>query len=72
MCIRDSLVSHWAVYSRAATELTTKTFAMMAATANLGRAEAFRRAMLSLIEEGKPPSYWAPFVVVGEGGVALR
>ena len=69
---RALLVSHWAVYSRAATELTTKTFAMMAATANLGRAEAFRRAMLSLIEEGKPPSYWAPFVVVGEGGVALR
>jgi CHAT domain-containing protein len=69
---RALLVSHWAVYSRAATELTTKTFAMMAATPNLGRAEAFRRAMLSLIEEGKPPSYWAPFVVVGEGGVALR
>jgi CHAT domain-containing protein len=69
---RALLVSHWAVYSRAATELTTKTFAMMAATPNLGRAEAFRRAMLSLIEEGKPPSYWAPFVVVGEGGVALH
>ena len=29
--------------------------------------EKIRRAMLSLIEEGKPPSYWAPFVVVGEG-----
>ena len=43
-----------------------QTFAMMAATPKLGRAEAFRRAMLSLIEEGKPPSYWAPFVVVGD------
>ena len=69
---RALLVSHWAVYSRAATELTTKTFALMAATPNLGRAEALRRSMLTLIEEGKPPSYWAPFVVVGEGGAALR
>jgi CHAT domain-containing protein len=69
---RALLVSHWAVYSRAATELTTKTFALMAANPNLGRAEAFRQSMLALIEEGKPPAYWAPFVVVGEGGAALR
>ena len=65
---RALLVSHWAVYSTAATELTTKTFATLAATPGLGRAEAFRRAMLDLIAEGKPPAYWAPFVVVGEGG----
>ena len=52
----------------AATELTTKTFATLAATPGLGRAEAFRRAMLDLIADGKPPAYWAPFVVVGEGG----
>ena len=63
-------MSHWAVYSTAATELTTKTFATLAATPGLGRAEAFRRAMLDLIAEGKPPAYWAPFVVVGEGGRA--
>ena len=65
---RALLVSHWAVYSTAATELTTKTFATLAAGPGLGRAEAFRRAMLDLIAEGKPPAYWAPFVVVGEGG----
>jgi CHAT domain-containing protein len=65
---RALLVSHWAVYSTAATELTTKTFATLAASPGLGRAEAFRRAMLDLIAEGKPPAYWAPFVVVGEGG----
>jgi CHAT domain-containing protein len=37
----------------------------------LGRAEALRRAMLAMIDKGKPheahPAYWAPFVVVGEG-----
>ena len=65
---RALLVSHWAVYSTAATEITTKTFATLAASPGLGRAEAFRRAMLDLIAEGKPPAYWAPFVVVGEGG----
>ena len=51
---RALLVSHWAVYSTAATELTTKTFATLAASPGLGRAEAFRRAMLDLIAEGKP------------------
>jgi len=69
---RALLVSHWAVYSTAATELTTKTFATVAATPGIGRAEAFRRAMLDLIAEGKPPAYWAPFVVVGEAGAARR
>jgi len=65
---RALLVSHWAVYSDAAVVLTTKTFSTLAASPRIGRAEAFRAAMLSLIAEGKPPSHWAPFVVVGEGG----
>lgn len=69
---RALLVSHWAVYSTAATELTTKTFATLAASPGLGRSEAFRRAMLDLIAAGKPPAYWAPFVVVGEGGSTTR
>lgn len=69
---RSLMVSHWAVYSTAATELTTTTFANLAKTPDLGRAEAFRRAMLALIADGKPPGYWAPFVVVGEGGTAAR
>ena len=69
---RTLLVSHWAVYSSAATKLTTGTFATLAGTPGIGRAEAFRRSMLALIAEGKPPSYWAPFVVVGEGGALAR
>ena len=69
---RALLVSHWSVFSSAATELTTKTFATLAAEPRLGRAEAFRRSMLALIEEGQGPSYWAPFVIVGEGGGAAR
>jgi CHAT domain-containing protein len=69
---RALLVSHWSVFSSAATELTTKTFATLSATPGLGRAEAFRRSMLALIEEGQGPSYWAPFVIVGEGGAGPR
>jgi CHAT domain-containing protein len=69
---RALLVSHWSVFSAAATQLTTKTFATLAADPRLGRAEAFRRSMLALIEEGQGPSYWAPFVIVGEGGAVAR
>ncbi len=41
----------------------------------VGRAEAHRRAMLALIDdEDRPyyahPLFWAPFVIVGEGGLA--
>jgi len=67
---RALLVSHWSVYSQAAVQITTRTFANLAVNPRLGRAEAFRRAMMTIIDEGMPPSYWAPFVVVGEGGVA--
>jgi CHAT domain-containing protein len=69
---RALLVSHWAVYSEAAAELTTKTFAALAANPRMGRAEAFRGAMLQLIAKGEPPSFWAPFAIVGEAGRAER
>ena len=69
---RALLVSHWAVYSQAATELTTSTFAALTATPKAGRAEAFRGAMLALIAKGEPPSFWAPFVIVGEAGSIAR
>lgn len=68
---RALLVSHWSVYSDAAVKLTTRAFSQIKrsreAGRGIGRAEALRRAMLSLIAEGKPPGYWAPFVVVGDG-----
>ncbi len=64
---RTLLVSHWVVYSQAAVEITTGSFSTLAAKPQLGRAGAFRAAMLDLIARGKPPSYWAPFVLVGEG-----
>jgi CHAT domain-containing protein len=67
---RAVLVSHWPVNSNAAVALTTRTFKMLAANSALSRAEALRRAMVSLIDQGgsaSDPAYWAPFVLVGDG-----
>jgi CHAT domain-containing protein len=69
---RALLVSHWEVYSDATVKLITTAVREMARDAKVGRAEALRRSMLALIDKGEPheahPAYWAPFVVVGEGG----
>jgi CHAT domain-containing protein len=71
---RALLVSHWAVYSDATVKLITGAVGRMAADKSVGRAEAMRQSMLALIDKGKVneahPSYWAPFVVVGEGAAA--
>lgn len=64
---RGLLVSHWAVNSNAAVILTTQTFAALGRDAGIGRAEALRRTMLSMIAAGDPPAHWAPFILVGEG-----
>jgi TPR repeat protein/CHAT domain-containing protein len=69
---RSLLVSHWAVASDTTVKLITKTVALL--NIKLGRAEALRRSMLSLIRTGSEyeahPAFWAPFVLVGEGGAA--
>ena len=68
---RALLVSHWPVNSYAATMLTSRTFAEMRKEKDIGRSEAFRRAMLALMGDAPwaaHPAVWAPFIVVGEGG----
>ena len=69
---RTLLVSHWPVASDVAVEVTTRMLEE-AVKPNVGRAEAHRRAVLAtMMDERKPyyahPMFWAPFVVVGEGG----
>jgi CHAT domain-containing protein len=72
---RALLVSHWAVASQAAQQLTTGTFAALAREPTIGRAEGLRRSMLAMIDSDTTymahPLFWAPFVVVGEGGRAI-
>jgi CHAT domain-containing protein len=70
---RALLVSHWPVESTAATQLTTTMFDELKANPKIGRSEALRRSMMTLAaNDNKPhyahPAFWAPFVVVGEGG----
>ena len=70
------VVSHWEVKSKAAVALVTKAITALKAEPQIGRAEAFRRAMVSVIGNGSAnnahPSVWAPFVVVGEGGAGRQ
>ena len=67
---RALLVSHWPVESNAATVLTTNMFQTLKQNPLIGRAEALRRSMMTLASNPKTahPFFWAPFVVVGEGG----
>jgi CHAT domain-containing protein len=71
---RSLLVSHWEVASEPTVKLITKAIAELKTDPKIGRAEALRRSMLSMIDTGKEyeahPAFWAPFVLVGEGGAA--
>jgi hypothetical protein len=54
--------------------LTTGAFAALAGEPSIGRAEAFRRAMMAMLDPSKPgefahPQVWAPFALVGEGNL---
>jgi CHAT domain-containing protein len=68
---RSVLVTQWAVESRSAQELVTRTFAAVAADPARGRAEALRQAQLELID-GKAdprfrhPFFWAPYALAGD------
>lgn len=48
------LVSHWAVDSDATVKLITAAIREIARDKSMGRAEALRRAVLALIDKGKP------------------
>jgi CHAT domain-containing protein len=70
---RSLLVSHWPVASEATLPLTTTMLNEYARNPALGKADAHRKAMLALFNTANRPEYahpiyWAPFVVVGEGG----
>ena len=67
---RALLVSHWYVPGGAAAKLATGAI-LNAHNTGIGRSEALRRVMENLITSGKSgqahPSFWASFVVIGEG-----
>ena len=61
----------WSVDFAATVKLITHAVGATTRDKTLGRAEALRRAMLTMIDKDEPreghPAFWAPFVVVGEG-----
>ncbi len=73
---RALLVSHWLVASEATVPLTTFMLREYETNPGKGKAEAHRKAMLALMNTPNHPEYahpmfWAPFVVVGEGGAGI-
>lgn len=67
---RSLLVSHWPVASQATVQLVGAMLKDYEANPALTKTEAQRRSMLALMAnpEFAHPAFWAPFVVVGEGG----
>src|SRR6204780_5130367 len=73
---RSLMVSHWSVVSDSTVALMTRMAAQLEQK-GIGRAEALRRAELALMDDKDHPEFahplfWAPFVVVGEGGVSQQ
>lgn len=69
------LVSHWPVETVSAKLLTTELFKRQITEAKQSRAQALRDASLAVMQQSAGNSYsyahpmfWAPFVVVGDGG----
>jgi tetratricopeptide (TPR) repeat protein len=68
---RSLVVSNWEVNSESTVELMTGMFAALAADPKLSHGEALQKSMLAMIDnmqhpDWADPTYWAPFVVVGE------
>jgi CHAT domain-containing protein len=79
---RALLVTNWSVHSQSARQLVTDLFKRQAEDPKIGRSEALRQAMLSLMDgpgylnaDGKTefayahPLFWAPYTIIGDGGV---
>jgi CHAT domain-containing protein len=74
---RSLLVTHWAVNDQIAAYLVADSLRRLAADPALGIAGSMRASQLGMLDEaGKGlvadvahPFYWAPFAVIGEGGM---
>jgi CHAT domain-containing protein len=68
---KSLVVSHWNVDSEATVKLMDGLYAALRANPGLSHAEALRKSILQMIDNpSKPewaqPSFWAPFVIVGD------
>lgn len=65
---RSLLVTHWAVESNSAKELTTRTFMHFTQHPNAPKSESLREAMLQVMADKRysHPAFWAPYALVGD------
>ena len=65
---RSMLVTHWAVESESAKELTTRTFGHFTHNPQAPKAESLRQAILQVMADPRygHPAFWAPYVLVGD------
>lgn len=65
---RSLLVTHWAVESNSAKELTTRTFMHFTQFPNAPKSESLREAMLQVMADPRygHPAFWAPYALVGD------
>jgi CHAT domain-containing protein/tetratricopeptide (TPR) repeat protein len=60
----SALASLWSISDRV-TPAVVKDFYLGIQTENLSKAEALQKAQVALIEEGVPPAFWSPFIIIG-------
>ena len=67
---RSLLVTHWPVETESAKRITVGIFEHHAANPRSTKAESLRQSMLRLLAlpEYSHPAFWAPYVLVGDGG----
>lgn len=67
--VPTTVASQWKVESSSTTELMLEFHRQLLAGKNITKSEALRRASLKLLKTAKykHPSYWAGFVIVGDG-----
>ena len=67
---RSLLVTHWAVESGSAMQLTTRTMAHYSSHPEARKADSLRQAMLEVMQQPAyaHPAFWAPYALVGDGG----
>jgi len=66
---RSVLVTHWAVESESAKQLSTATFEHYAANPQAPKSESLRQAILKVMRQPEfaHPAFWAPYALVGDG-----
>ena len=62
---RSAVASLWDIDDKSTSELFVEFYHILGGTANVSRAEALRRAQLSIQAKYEHPYFWSPFLLIG-------